>query len=77
MATNDMIAELKKNPRIDVMLERRICEAVLRQLDDTNADVQSVAIKCISQLVLTVQEQSIQDIVESLWYVHRHSNQRS
>ena len=36
-----------------------------------------VAIKCISQLVLTVQEQSIQDIVESLWYVHRHSNQRS
>jgi cullin-associated NEDD8-dissociated protein 1 len=66
MATNDMIAELKKNPRIDVMLERRICEAVLRQLDDTNADVQSVAIKCISQLVLTVQEQSIQDIVESL-----------
>ena len=66
MATNDLIAKLKGGPRIDALLERRICEAVLRQLDDTNADVQSVAIKCISQLVQTVQEAQICDIVESL-----------
>ena len=61
-----MITELKAGVTLDPLLERRVCEAVLNQLDDTNADVQSVAIKCIGVLTEVVQEAQICEIVEGL-----------
>ena len=66
MATQDMITELKAGASLDPLLERRVCEAVLNQLDDKNADVQSVAIKCIGVLTEVVQEAQICEIVEGL-----------
>ena len=45
MATSDLCAELQKDVRIDATMERRICTAVLKQLDDTSNDVQSIAVK--------------------------------
>ena len=66
MATQDMITELKAGVSLDPLLERRVCEAVLNQLDDKNADVQSVAIKCIGVLTEVVQEAQICEIVEGL-----------
>jgi cullin-associated NEDD8-dissociated protein 1 len=66
MATQDMITELESGVTLDPLLERRVCESVLNQLDDTNADVQSVAIKCIGVLTKVVQEGQICEIVEGL-----------
>ena len=34
MATNDLIQELQKDAQLDAAMERRVCAAVLRQLDD-------------------------------------------
>jgi cullin-associated NEDD8-dissociated protein 1 len=45
MATSDLCAELQKDVKIDANMERRICSAVLKQLDDTSNDVQSIAVK--------------------------------
>jgi cullin-associated NEDD8-dissociated protein 1 len=66
MATQDMITELEAGVTLDPLLERRVCESVLNQLDDLNADVQSVAIKCIGVLTKVVQEGQICEIVEGL-----------
>ena len=66
MATSDLIAELQKDAKIDTNLERRICSAILTQLDDVNNDVQSIAVKCLSILVKKVQEQQVCDICDRL-----------
>jgi hypothetical protein len=66
MATQDMITELEAGVTLDPLLERRVCESVLNQLDDLNADVQSVAIKCIGVLTKVAQEGQICEIVEGL-----------
>ena len=47
MATNDLIQELQKDAQLDAAMERRVCAAVLRQLDDKSTDVQSIAVKCL------------------------------
>lgn len=36
--------------------ERRICQTVLKQLDDQSNDVQSIAVKCLGILFKRVQE---------------------
>ena len=52
MATSDLCAELQKDVRIDATMERRICTAVLKQLDDTSNDVQSIAVKwCVRPIL--------------------------
>ncbi len=40
MATADLLSELQENVTIDFSLERRICAAILKQLDDSSNDVQ-------------------------------------
>ena len=51
---------------MDATLENRVCTAVLKQLDDTSADVQAVAIKCIGELTGRVQETQLKDICTRL-----------
>ena len=63
---SDLSAELQKDAKIDTNLERRICSAILTQLDDVNNDVQSIAVKCLSILVKKVQEQQVCDICDRL-----------
>ena len=67
MATLDICTELGKDGRqIDGSLELRICAAVLRQLDDTHTDVQSIAVKCLSILVEKAQEEQVVEICTTL-----------
>lgn len=66
MATSDLISVLKKESKMDATLENRVCTAVLKQLDDSSADVQAVAIKCIGELTGRVQEAQLKDICSRL-----------
>jgi len=52
--------------RIDSQTERRICSAVLSLLDDSSNDVQTVAVKTLSVLLITVQEEQVVEIAERL-----------
>jgi len=51
---------------IDSQTERRICTAVLSLLDDSSNDVQTVAVKTLSVLLTTVQEQQVIEIADRL-----------
>lgn len=45
--------------KIDATMERRICTAVLKQLDDNSNDVQTIAVKCLGALLRKVQEAQV------------------
>ena len=45
---------------------RRICAAVLKQLDDSSNDVQSIAVKCLGVLLGKVQEAQVGEICDKL-----------
>ena len=44
---------------LDAKSEVKICAAILKQLDDQNNDVQSIAVKCLGVLVKKVREEQI------------------
>jgi cullin-associated NEDD8-dissociated protein 1 len=66
MATSDIINHLTKDVKIDEVLEKKICSAILKQLDDKSNDVQSVAVKCLGILVKKVHSAQITDICDKL-----------
>mmetsp|Transcript_26833 Transcript_26833/g.56514 ORF Transcript_26833/g.56514 Transcript_26833/m.56514 type:complete len:1376 (+) Transcript_26833:345-4472(+) len=51
---------------IDSQTERRICSAVLGLLDDSSNDVQTVAVKTLSVLLVSVQEEQVVEIADRL-----------
>jgi cullin-associated NEDD8-dissociated protein 1 len=51
MATNDLLIELNKEQfALDNHTEPKVIDAILKQLTDSNSEVQNVAIKCLSPL---------------------------
>lgn len=52
--------------QIDSQTERRICSAVLSLLDDSSNDVQTVAVKTLSVLLTSVQEEQVVEIADRL-----------
>jgi cullin-associated NEDD8-dissociated protein 1 len=66
MATSDLCTELSKDVKLDTTFERRICQAVLLQLDDSSNDVQSIAVKCLGILLKKVQEAQVGEICDKL-----------
>ena len=66
MATNDLCNELSKDLKIDETMERRICAAVLKQLDDQSNDVQSVAVKCLAIIIKKVHQTQVGEICDKL-----------
>lgn len=52
--------------QIDATMERRICAAVLKQLDDSSNDVQTIAVKCLGALLRKVQEAQVGEICDKL-----------
>jgi len=66
MATSDLCAELQKDVKIDASMERRVCTAILKRLDDPSNDVQSIAVKCLGILVKKVQEAQVTEIGNKL-----------
>ena len=49
---------------MDESMEKRVCAAVLKQLDDGSNDVQSVAVKCLALLLRKFQAAQVGDICE-------------
>ena len=67
MATNDIASILTSGEiKIDVRMERAICSAILKQLDDTSNDVQSIAVKCLSILVKQCHVEQVESICDTL-----------
>lgn len=76
MATSDLCEVLKRQQpgaesgsssfMLDTSTERSICKAVLNLLHDKSHDVQAVAVKTLSVLLITVQEELVLEIEESL-----------
>jgi cullin-associated NEDD8-dissociated protein 1 len=66
MATSDLCECLKRPGSLDVTTEQQICTAVLRLLHDKSHDVQAIAVKTLSVLLTTVQEDQVLEIASSL-----------
>ncbi len=66
MAANDLCNEFSRDLKLDENMERRICTAILKLLDDPSNDVQSVAVKCLGVLLKKVQEPQILEIADKL-----------
>ena len=53
-------------PIIDAQTEKKICEAVLRRVDDKSNDVQAIAVKTLAILVTCVHEGQVVEIAKRL-----------
>lgn len=62
----DISSLIQSDIRIDENTERRICVAILKQLHDSNNDVQSVAVKCLAALIQRVNLEQVLDILKKL-----------
>jgi cullin-associated NEDD8-dissociated protein 1 len=66
MATSDLIAQLSGESRIEPSLQVPVCNAIIKQLDDKSADVQTVAVKCLSVLVKKFDNAQVVTIAQKL-----------
>ena len=67
MATTDLCSLLSQESfKLDATTEKLVVGAVLKQLDDKNNDVQSVAVKCLAILLKKAQEEQVGEICEKL-----------
>eukprot|EP00574_Skeletonema_japonicum_P010659 CAMPEP_0201716250 /NCGR_PEP_ID=MMETSP0593-20130828/2261_1 /ASSEMBLY_ACC=CAM_ASM_000672 /TAXON_ID=267983 /ORGANISM="Skeletonema japonicum, Strain CCMP2506" /LENGTH=1369 /DNA_ID=CAMNT_0048206003 /DNA_START=50 /DNA_END=4159 /DNA_ORIENTATION=- len=63
---NNTAAASSSTTQIDSQTERRICSAVLSLLDDSSNDVQTVAVKTLGVLLMTVQEEQVNEIADRI-----------
>jgi disulfide oxidoreductase YuzD len=69
MAAMDLCQEvqrLSEQQKIEEALEKRICAAFIKHLDDSSLDVQTNAIRSIQQVAGIIKEQHLVMIVETL-----------
>ncbi|KAJ3052397.1 Cullin-associated NEDD8-dissociated protein 1 [Rhizophlyctis rosea] len=67
MATNDLIDALKKpDCSLDDSNEQKVVKAVFKKLEDSNGEVQNLAVKALAPLAKKVKEKNLQDIVDKL-----------
>jgi cullin-associated NEDD8-dissociated protein 1 len=67
MATNDLMSELQKDSiKLDDDSEWKVVQSVLRLLEDKNAEVQNLAVKCLGLLVRKVRDSHVSSIVSTL-----------
>ena len=66
MATSDLCNLLSKDVRLEEHMEAKVCQAILKQLDDQSNDVQSVAVKCLAVLLKRVGPQQLGEIGQKL-----------
>ncbi|KAI9137796.1 cullin-associated NEDD8-dissociated protein 1-like protein [Paraphysoderma sedebokerense] len=67
MAINDLMTELSKESFVfDESTEKRIVTAIMKLFEDSNGEVQNMAVKCLSPLVMKVREPSLQEIADKL-----------
>jgi len=58
--------KLSEQQKIEEALEKRICAAFIKHLDDSSLDVQTNAIRSIQQVAGIIKEQHLVMIVETL-----------
>ncbi|KAG8364032.1 hypothetical protein BUALT_Bualt19G0084000 [Buddleja alternifolia] len=67
MATSDLLNELNKEGfKIDVDLEAKLSNIIIKQLDDAAGDISGLAVKCLSPLVKKVREQQVLEMTNKL-----------
>ncbi|KAK9861770.1 hypothetical protein WJX84_007141 [Apatococcus fuscideae] len=67
MATSDLHNELQKPGfKTDAEMERRLCSAVLMQLDDASGEISGLAVKCLGALANNVGEDKVKMLLSSL-----------
>lgn len=67
MAASDLMQEItNSNQALDLHLQKRVCQAFLRQLEDQSIDVQGNAVKCLAKIVCKFQEQQIGEVLAKL-----------
>ncbi|KAL6064787.1 Cullin-associated NEDD8-dissociated protein 1 [Balamuthia mandrillaris] len=67
MATSDLATELTKESfKMNSDEEKKICEAVVKLLEDSSGDVQGLAVKCLGPLIERIKEPQLLLIVNKL-----------
>jgi len=67
MAASDLMQEVTlSNQVLDLHLQKRVCQAFLKQLEDQSIDVQGNAVKCLARVVCKFQEQQIGEVLAKL-----------
>ncbi len=56
MAATDMCTEILKGVKLDSTLEMSVCQAYIKQLEDTSVNVRGNAVKCISKIGSKISE---------------------
>jgi cullin-associated NEDD8-dissociated protein 1 len=67
MAASDLMQEITMaNQALDLGIQKRVCQAFLKQLEDQSIDVQGNAVKCLAKIVCKFQEQQIGEVLAKL-----------
>jgi cullin-associated NEDD8-dissociated protein 1 len=67
MAASDLMQEITmSNSSLDLHLQKKVCQAFLKQLEDQSIDVQGNAVKCLAKIVCKFQEQQIGEVLAKL-----------
>merc|ERR1719487_426152 len=67
MAASDLMQEITmSNQSLDLHLQKKVCQAFLKQLEDQSIDVQGNAVKCLAKIVCKFQEQQIGEVLAKL-----------
>eukprot|EP00929_Paragymnodinium_shiwhaense_P075115 TRINITY_DN3840_c0_g2_i1.p1 TRINITY_DN3840_c0_g2~~TRINITY_DN3840_c0_g2_i1.p1 ORF type:complete len:1278 (-),score=399.72 TRINITY_DN3840_c0_g2_i1:105-3938(-) len=67
MAASDLTQEItNSNTALDLHIQKRVCAAFLKQLEDQSIDVQGNAVKCLAKIVCKFQEQQIGEVLAKL-----------
>jgi len=67
MAASDLMHEITmSNQALDLHLQKKVCQAFLKQLEDQSIDVQGNAVKCLAKIVCKFQEQQIGEVLAKL-----------
>ncbi|KAJ3126925.1 Cullin-associated NEDD8-dissociated protein 1 [Nowakowskiella sp. JEL0407] len=67
MATNDLMNELlKESFALDDSTERKVASAIVKLLEDKNAEVQNLAVKCLAPLVKKLRETQVSEIADHM-----------
>ncbi|KAK9816878.1 hypothetical protein WJX72_006469 [[Myrmecia] bisecta] len=67
MATSDLQNELSKDSfKTDGETERKLCNIVLQQLEDSSGDISALAVKCLGLLVQRVAVARVEEMLDTL-----------
>jgi len=67
MAASDLLNELQKGPiQLDPLMQNKLCAALLKTLQDTSSEVQSIALKALPLLLIQSEFHLLETVVQVL-----------